>query len=312
MATTTTVSDFVPAAPGGSFGGTYALDPAAIARFRRDGHVVLRGVADPSDIETVRPAIAAQSDWRRRRLPAMEARSAYEKAFVQNVNLWTRDEVVARFTLAARFGRIAAELMAVDGVRLYHDQSLFKEPGGGHTPWHQDQAFWPFDGAKLVTMWMALVDADDELGTMRFASGSHRLGYLGPPDVTAASEPKLAGLIREQGFEVSHPAAMRAGDATFHDGWVLHGAPANRSARAREAMVVIYVEHDAVISEPDSAARRFDLQAWLPGQKPGDRVGSERNPVVWHRQTSCTQVEEASRANVHDGVRPRGSGPGRR
>lgn len=27
----------------------------------------------------------------------------------------------------------------VDGVRIYHDQALFKGPGGGHTPWHCDQ-----------------------------------------------------------------------------------------------------------------------------------------------------------------------------
>ena len=29
---------------------------------------------------------------------------------------------------------IATELMGVRGVRLYHDQPLFKEPGGGTAP----------------------------------------------------------------------------------------------------------------------------------------------------------------------------------
>jgi len=28
--------------------------------------------------------------------------------------------------------------MGVQGVRLYHDQALIKEPGGKPTPWHQD------------------------------------------------------------------------------------------------------------------------------------------------------------------------------
>jgi hypothetical protein len=38
-----------------------------------------------------------------------------------------------------RLAGIAAQLMGVDSVRLYHDQALFKESGGGRTPWHCDQ-----------------------------------------------------------------------------------------------------------------------------------------------------------------------------
>ena len=33
--------------------------------------------------------------------------------------------------------------MGVEGVRLYHHQALFKEPGGGYTPWHAGQFYWP-------------------------------------------------------------------------------------------------------------------------------------------------------------------------
>ena len=40
---------------------------------------------------------------------------------------------------------IATELMQTDGARLYHDQALFKEAGGGITPWHADQYYWPLN-----------------------------------------------------------------------------------------------------------------------------------------------------------------------
>jgi len=32
--------------------------------------------------------------------------------------------------MGQRLARVAAELLGVSGVRLYHDQSLYREPGG--------------------------------------------------------------------------------------------------------------------------------------------------------------------------------------
>ena len=67
-------------------------------------------------------------------------------------------------------------VVGVPGIRLYHDQALFKEPGGGVTPWHQDQGYWPFRGWGPVTMWMPLVDLTAEMGgSMSFARGSCHL-----------------------------------------------------------------------------------------------------------------------------------------
>ena len=44
----------------------------------------------------------------------------------------------------------------VEGVRLYHDQALNKEPGGGYTPWHCDAYYWPVLSDKIVTAWVPL------------------------------------------------------------------------------------------------------------------------------------------------------------
>ena len=44
----------------------------------------------------------------------------------------------------------------VEGVRLYHDQALNKEPGGGYTPWHCDAYYWPVQSDKIVTAWVPL------------------------------------------------------------------------------------------------------------------------------------------------------------
>jgi ectoine hydroxylase-related dioxygenase (phytanoyl-CoA dioxygenase family) len=119
------------------------------------------------------------------------------------------------------------------------------------------------------------------MGTMRFASTSQELGYLGPMDISDDSEEHLAQLIKDRGYDVSPSPDMAAGDATFHDGWCIHGAPGNQSPdRMREVMTIIYLEDGATITEPDSDSRRNDLASWFPGLKPGDLAASDLNPLI--------------------------------
>ena len=169
--------------------------------------------------------------------------------------MWREDEALKRFTLARRFGKVAADLMGVDGVRLYHDQALFKEPGGGPTPWHQDQGYWPLDTDKTITMWMPLVDVSAESGTMTFASGSQVSGYLGDLPISDKSEAELDKLVTERGYPLHTNGAMQAGDATFHSGWSLHRAPGNSTGTMREVMTIIFFADGLTVAAPKSASQ---------------------------------------------------------
>ncbi|REE68758.1 phytanoyl-CoA dioxygenase PhyH [Paenibacillus taihuensis] len=171
--------------------------------------------------------------------------------------------------------------MGAKAVRLYYDQALFKEPGGGRTPWHQDQIYWPFNTDKMITMWMPLVPISEEVGSMTFASESQKMGYISKLVISDESDRTLAGYIERKGFEKVTYGAMEAGDATFHSGWTLHNAPSNPTDQMRKVMTVIYVADDAVIVEPDSNARRSDLEACLSGQKPGETPSSPLNPLLY-------------------------------
>ena len=197
------------------------------------------------------------------------------------MNLWSKDEGVRRFVLARRFAAIVANLLGVEGVHVYHDQALLIESGGGITPWHQDQHYWPLDTDNTITMWMPLVDVSPAMGTMRFASGSHWDGYLGDMPISDDSEQKFEASIRGRGFSIVAGVAMNAGDATFHYGWTLHGAPANRTDRMREVMTVIWYADGARVTEPDNTNRQRDLERWPPSLRPGDLAASELNPLVF-------------------------------
>lgn len=261
----------------------YSLAPDQIGHYRENGHLLLRGVASAEEVAAYRPVInSAAQAFNTEHRPLAE-RDTYGKAFLQIMNLWTRDEGVKRFTTARRFAKIAADLMGVEAVRIYHDQALFKEPGGGATPFHQDQHYWPLDTDDMITMWMPLVPVTEEVGSMTFASGSHRLGYLGDLPISDASEEALRALIEERGLTTHTYGAMRPGDATWHAGWMLHGAPGNPTQTLREVMTVIYYRADARVVEPDSKSRRDDLERWLPGLKPGDVAASELNPLVYQK-----------------------------
>ncbi len=261
----------------------YSVPADQAAEYRKNGHCVLRHVAAPDEIAIYGPAIISAAQRFNNETRPLAERDTYGKAFLQVMNLWQKDEAVRTFTLARRFGKIAADLMGVDGVRLYHDQALFKEPGGGPTPWHQDQHYWPLDTDNTITMWMPLVDVSAEVGTMTFGTESHRLGYLGDLPISDKSEAALNIFMDERGIARHTYGAMAAGDATWHSGWTLHGAPGNPGSAVRAVMTIIYYADGTRISVPDNKGRDSDLKGWLPGLAPGDLAASDLNPLVYSR-----------------------------
>jgi ectoine hydroxylase-related dioxygenase (phytanoyl-CoA dioxygenase family) len=256
------------------------VDPVLTEEYRKNGHTLTRSVLRPDEMAAYREVIneaAYKYNTERRKLAE---RDTYGRAFLQIMNLWEVDEQVRNFTLAKRFARIAADLMGVKNVRLYHDQALYKEPGGGFTPWHQDQYYWPLDTDKTITMWMPLIDITAEMGMLTFASGSQELGFIGNLAISDESESVIEEIIREKGYPVSRPQSMQAGDASWHSGWSLHSAPGNHSGITREVMTVIYFADGASVTEPANEHQENDRQRWLGGRLPGTPAASVFNPLL--------------------------------
>ena len=262
---------------------TVAIDPGTIESFARNGHAVVRGLASPDEVSQYAPAIKRATSQLSGDSRPLDERDTYGRAFIQSMNLWRVDPVVKEFVLARRFAKVAADLMGVSGVRLYHDQSLFKEPGGGITPWHQDQVYWPLDTHNTITMWMPLVDVPASVGSVVFASGSHRSGDLGGAAIGDDSQSHFDDMIAREKFELVSYAPMRAGDATFHSGWTLHGAPANETTTMRSVMTIIFFADGARVGPIDTPMRRDDNEKWLQSLPTGALAASELNPLLWSR-----------------------------
>lgn len=258
----------------------YPISDEQVAQYQRDGHILLEDLLDAACVPPYKAAIEATVAERNRETRALQDRDTYGKAFLQTTNLWEHNATVKEYVTAKRYARIAARLMGVERARLYHDQALFKEAGGGITPWHQDQHYWPLATNNTITMWMTLADIDADMGTLQFASGSHVEGYLGDIPISDESEAQLRAFVEERGFSLAQADAMKAGAATFHSGWTLHSAPPNKSERMRPAMTVIYFADGTRVSELDNKHRVNDRDHWLPGTEPGDLAATPLNPVL--------------------------------
>ena len=79
-------------------------------------------------------------------------------------------------TFHPRLAETAARLLGVDAVRLWHDQALYKEPGGRETDPHQDHPYWPIVETNTITAWIPFDGSTLESGAMGYLPGSHRLG----------------------------------------------------------------------------------------------------------------------------------------
>jgi ectoine hydroxylase-related dioxygenase (phytanoyl-CoA dioxygenase family) len=254
--------------------------PELIDAFRRYGHVLVRGIASREEVQAYRPVIQKVVDEVARQHDTQGRIDDYSKLFTQVTNVWRLSDQTQRIVFSRRFAGVAARLLGVPSVRLYHDQALFKPPGADRTPWHQDRYYWPLDTDRTVTMWLPLVDVEEEMGPMMFASGSHRADSLGDLAISNETDRRLAAIIAERGWRISS-AAIHAGDATFHAGGTLHSAGANRSKRVREVLTVIYYAAGTRASSPANDNQRVDLEVFFPGVRPGEEAKSELNPVLY-------------------------------
>ena len=260
----------------------YALEDASIERFRRDGFVRLSNVLPAEVLEPFGEEITRKVfELNTEDLP-IEERTAFRAAFLQVFNLWTHSDFVKELTFSPRLARIAAELMGVDGVRLYHDQALYKESGGKNTPWHADQYYWPFETPNTITAWIPLQPVPTEMGPLSFSRASHLVEIGRDLPISEESERVISETLSERELEyVEEPFAL--GDVSFHYGWTFHRAPANTTEKPRRVQTIIYVDADTTIAEPKSEAQQKDLERWLQGSAPGQLATGPLNPVLFRR-----------------------------
>ena len=256
----------------------YAVSEEQVARFWQDGFIVLPGVLSDEEVAAYAPVIR-DTAMARYRANGMQPGSG--GAFLQTLNMRFDNDGMRRFCLSRRFGGIVAALTRSAAVRIYHEQALFKPPGGTDSHWHQDQYYWPVATDRAVGLWTPLVDCTEEMGAMRFVVGSHRYGNLSGTHISDESARFFDDFIAREGLQVYQVPRMAAGDCSFHLAWTVHGAPGNRSQQMREAMVVTYYPDGTRVDELSNPSRVADAEEFLGGRSEGELADSELNTIVF-------------------------------
>lgn len=264
----------------------YSLSEDDIRYYQKNGFIKLKQVLDDDTLnyfnEEITKVVTEKNPLLKK---PIEERNVFEQAFIQIGNLWRTNERIKKMVLSERLGKIAADLMQVDGVRLYHDQALYKEPSKtvkNITPWHADQYYWPLDTNNTITAWIPLQKTTPDMGPLAFSMESQKHDFGRDLEISEESEKRIQHALSnanlklvDEGFDV--------GEISFHSGWTFHRASANVSDKVRAVMTIIYMEDGVKVCDFTNSSHPEDRDAFLPGLKPGDVAATELNPIIFKR-----------------------------
>jgi len=258
----------------------YQLSSDQITYFKENGFIKLKQVLSKEVIEYMDLIITEEVNRLNKQQLALEDRDTYGKAFLQIMNIWRNSDHVKEIVFGKRLAEIATNLLQVSGVRIYHDQALYKEPSGGHTPWHADQYYWPLDTDKTITAWMPLQETPLDWGPLEFSAGSDQLVAGRDKEISDDSQSFLQEQLKSKGY----PHLIEAfdlGEVSFHKGWLYHRAGPNKSNQMRKVMTIIYMDKDIKLKAPENKNQQADWDAWCPGAVIGEVVDTPLNPIIY-------------------------------
>ena len=257
----------------------YQLNQEQVDFYQKNRFIKLKNVFDAETLAHYNGVITKQVAVMNTTTTKVEERDTYGKAFLQLFNLWRENEEVKEFVFSKRLAQIAADLMQCQGVRMYHDQALFKEGGGGITPWHADQYYWPLSSDKTITAWIPLQEVPLEMGPLEFSAASHQIVAGRELQIGDESEKLIGEKLRVTDFKhVIEPFDL--GEVSFHSGWVFHRAGANVTDQTRKVMTVIYMDKNMLLQQPTNKNQENDWHTWCSGAAVGEVIDTELNPVL--------------------------------
>jgi hypothetical protein len=118
-----------------------------------------------------------------------------------------------------------------------------KQQGGGEVPMHQNWAFVDEEKYTSVSIWVPLVDSNEENGTLQMVDGSHKkFGKLRGPMIPWELEKVKEKIIQH------HLTAMnvKAGEGVILDDSIVHYSSINKTPGLRLAIQLIMVPAESV------------------------------------------------------------------
>lgn len=125
---------------------------------------------------------------------ALRTAAEGDTRLTQRTNLWMTHPGMRKLMLNTEIGEMLSELAGVDGLRIWHDSALFKEPWALPTSLHIDNPRWSFTSKGAINLWVALEDVTPQNGCMYYLPKTHLEATLGL-DVATAGSPGIGDIF---------------------------------------------------------------------------------------------------------------------
>lgn len=265
------------------------LTPEQVGSYRENGFLAIDGFLDEAELAQWRSFTQEAVDQRLAMTQGAEFAASlnnqadpdayYAQVFTQCLKLLETHAGMRALMLDARLGEMAGTLAGVDGIRIWHDQALFKPPFGNPTAWHLDNPYWSFSSRNAISLWVALDDATLANGCMWYIPGSYKTATY----ENAGIGHNQADLFRlyPQWREIEPVGCpVPAGSAVFHNGLTAHGAGANMTNRPRRAMTCAYMPDGSTFN----GKKNILPDDYFASLHVGDTLDNDLvNPLLWRR-----------------------------
>lgn len=258
------------------------LNKQQIEKYQEQGFLVIDGFLDADELEHWRKITQEAVDLRLKNSVLnnqTDPNSYYAQVFTQCLRLADIHEGMAKLIFDERLGQVAGTLAGVDGIRIWHDQALFKPPYGNPTAFHLDNPFWSFYSPNAISLWVALDDATIANGCLWYLPGTHCEASFSSIGIGEQLGDIFKTYPQWRKIEAI-PAACKAGSVVYHNGLVAHGAGANMTPKARRAMTCAYMPDGSTFN----GQKNVLPDNYFNSLKIGDVLNDNQiNRLIWHK-----------------------------
>jgi ectoine hydroxylase-related dioxygenase (phytanoyl-CoA dioxygenase family) len=221
----------------------FSLTSAQTSSYHRDGYLVLKHFFNKAEVDKMYSTALADDAMRKNALDLNDQTGKKTK-----LSLWFTpgNDIFGYMTRSERMINAIKPLLDSEApVCHFHSKLMQKEPRvGGAWEWHQDYGYWYKNQFlfpdQLISIMVALTEANKENGCLQVIRGSHKLGRVNhgfAGEQVGADMVMVDNTLRT--MELVY-CELEPGDALVFHSNLLHRSEANLSERPRWSIISCY------------------------------------------------------------------------
>ncbi|MEX6686484.1 phytanoyl-CoA dioxygenase family protein [Danxiaibacter flavus] len=241
----------------------YILSNDEVQTFHNDGYVIVRNLFSAEEINKLYSLATGDDVVKNNAFDLNDQTGKKTK-----LTLWFKpgNDLYSLLIRSERMVYSAAKLLDSEApVCHFHTKLMQKEPKvGGAWEWHQDYGYWYKNQFlfpdQLISIMVALTEANKENGCLQVIKGSHKLGRV---NHGFAGEQVGADMVMVNHCldTMEHVyVELQPGDALFFHSNLLHRSEANLSDRPRWSLISCYNSLSNPAYNDDSTAWKEPVQ----------------------------------------------------